>query len=252
MKIFVLSKRAAVLYPVLVLLVTVVGVFSKTSYVSTNAVRQLPIYSVQREDKKISLTFDSAWEDTDTEKIIEVLNKYGVSATFFVTGDFVDRCPKSVKAFYDAGHEIANHSDMHIHPNSVSKRELTADTKRCDEKIKAVTGVNVPLYRAPYGEYNDSVVETITDMGYKFIQWDVDSLDYTGVSKENMLVKMDKVKDGSILLFHTGTDNTADALGAVIEKLQGQGYTFVKVSELIYNDNYYIDNTGRQWLNNAE
>lgn len=214
---------------------------------TVGSVRLLPIYSVDTPEKTVALTFDCAWGDADTDKILKVLDQCGVKATFFVTGDYVDRCADSVKKFHAAGHEIANHSDVHPHVNNLSVADLTADTNACSAKIKAITGTAPTLYRAPYGEYNNSVVETITDLGYSFIQWDCDSIDYKNPSAEEMRARIHKkVQNGSILLFHTGTENTASALGGILADLQAQGYTFKPVGQLIYKENFLIDHAGRQ------
>lgn len=252
MKIFVVKKNAFVFYSLLcVLLVTLLMVNTSDSIgvASNQTGKELPIYSVEREGKTVCITFDAAWEDPDTQDLINILKKYNVRATFFVTGDFVDRCAESVKALHDAGHEIANHSDQHPHPNKLSAEALKQDTAKCDEKIKAVTGTCLPLYRSPYGEYNNSVIQTINGMGYSFIQWDVDSLDYKDLTAEQITKRVtERVKPGSIVLFHNGTKNTAKALPAILEQLTADGYTFLPASEMIYRENYEIDHTGRQSL----
>lgn len=249
MKIFVFSKSNMIFYSVLsVFLLCLITIRNAgyTQTANTNA-RLLPIYSVETQEKCISITFDSAWGDEDSEQILQALTKNDVRATFFVTGDYLDRCASSAKMFFDGGHEIANHSDMHPHPNKLGKESLIDDTKKCEEKITALTGKNTMLYRAPYGEYNNDTVSTINSMGYSFIQWDVDSLDYKGLSEEQICKRIcERVKKGSIILFHTGTKNTASALEMVLPILKDQGYTFKPVSELIYKENFYIDHSGRQ------
>ncbi len=251
MKIFVFSRNNLIFYAVLVVVLAgLIGLRGSgdLAAVNTNA-RLLPIYSVETPEKYVAITFDSAWEDADTADILAMLEKYNAKATFFVTGDYLDRCGASAKAFFDAGHEIANHSDQHPHPNQMTRQELEADTKACEEKIFALTGRTNTLYRAPYGEYNNQTVETINGMGYSFIQWDVDSLDYKGLSAQEIEKRVcDKVKNGSIILFHTGTKTgtTAAGLEAVLSNLSAQGYQFKPVSELIYTENYTIDNSGRQ------
>lgn len=213
----------------------------------------IPIYSVDTQEKKIAITFDAAWEDADTDSLLQTLSTYQAKATVFATGDFIDRCTESIRKFHDAGHTIANHSDAHPHPNQLAADALQKDTQLCNDKIKAITGQDNKLYRAPYGEYNQNVVDTIHDMGYFFIQWDVDSLDYKDLSKDEIVKRVcTKVKPGSIILFHNGTKNTAQALPEILEKLSAEGYSFVSVDELIYQDNYYVDHTGKQILENNE
>lgn len=151
-----------------------------TSVGTHAAERKLPIYSVDRGDMKVALTFDVAWENSNTDELIEILDNYGAEATFFVTGDWCDRYPDDVLKFHDAGHEIQNHSDQHPHVEGINVNELISDTKSCSAKIKQLTGEEPKLYRAPYGEYDDSLITTIEGMGMKAIQWDVEALDTDG------------------------------------------------------------------------
>ena len=142
--------------------------------------RQLPVYCVERGDNKISLTFDVAWENSNTQELIDILDEYDARATFFVTGDWCDRYPDDVKMFADAGHEIQNHSDVHPHVKGMNVNDLITDTKSASQKIKDITGTEPTLYRAPYGEYDDTVITTIEGMGLTVIQWDVEALDIDG------------------------------------------------------------------------
>ena len=103
--------------------------------------RQLPIYCVQRDQKVVSLSFDAAWGNEDTQQLIDILGKYNVKVTFFVVGEWVEKYPESVKALADAGHEIMNHSSDHAHFNSLSSEEIVADINACNDKIEAITGV---------------------------------------------------------------------------------------------------------------
>ncbi|MCM1165546.1 MAG: polysaccharide deacetylase family protein [Lachnospiraceae bacterium] len=142
--------------------------------------RQLPIYSVERGDKKVAITFDVAWENSNTDELIKILGDNDAKATFFVTGDWCDRYPDDVKAFFDAGHEIENHSDQHPHVEGINVNDLINDTKECSRKIKMITGSEPTLYRAPYGEFDDSLITTLDGMGMKVIQWDVEGVDADG------------------------------------------------------------------------
>lgn len=158
-----------------------VGVGAVLTSVGTQATeRLLPVYSVERGDKKLSLTFDVAWENSNTEELITILDEYDARATFFVTGDWCDRYPGDVKAFADAGHEIQNHSDQHPHVKGMNVNDLISDTRAASLKIKDITGSEPTLYRAPYGEYDNSLITTIQGMDMTVIQWDVEPLDIDG------------------------------------------------------------------------
>lgn len=209
--------------------------------------RQLPIYCVQKDYKVVSLSFDAAWGNEDTQHLIDILAKYKIKATFFVVGDWVDRYPESVKALHDAGHEVMNHSNSHAHFNSLSADEIIADLNTCSDKIEGITGVRPTLFRCPYGEYDDHVINAVRSIGVEPIQWDVDSLDWKDLSAADITKRVtSKVQPGSIVLFHNAAKNTPAALPDIIEYLLQEGYTFVPISELILKGEYTIDHTGRQ------
>ena len=209
--------------------------------------RVLPVYSVEREGKYVSLTFDAAWGNEDTQLLIDILGRYGVKATFFVVGDWVDRYPDSVRALHDAGHEVMNHSARHPHMAKLSAQKIIEEVNSCSDRIEAVTGVRPTLFRCPYGEYDDNVISTIRSMGMTAVQWDTDSLDWKDLTAPEITRRVtEKVKPGSIVLFHNAGLHTPEALPGIIEYLQGEGYTIVPVSELLLPGDSYIDHTGRQ------
>lgn len=209
--------------------------------------RQLPIYCVQRDQKMLSISFDAAWGNEDTQQLIDILGRYNVKATFFVVGDWVDRYPESVKALHDAGHEIMNHSNTHAHLPQLSAQQITDDLNACNDKIEAVTGVRPTLIRLPYGDYDDNSIRAIRAMGMEPIQWDVDSLDWKDLSAADITKRVtSKVCPGSIVLFHNAAKHTPEALPGIIECLLQEGYTFVPISQIILTGDYTIDHTGRQ------
>lgn len=218
-----------------------------TSVGTRAAKRLVPIYSVDTPDKKIAVTFDVAWENSNTEELIKILKDNDAKATFFVTGDWCDRYPDDVRKFHEAGHEIENHSDKHPHVLGANVNDLIADTRECSRKIKMLTGEEPALYRAPYGEYDDNLITTLDGMGMKVIQWDVDSVDWKEPSAADIKKKVLKgVKPGSILLFHNDLANTTEALPEILSELKSQGFKFVSVNDLILKDNYTIDPNGKQ------
>jgi peptidoglycan/xylan/chitin deacetylase (PgdA/CDA1 family) len=173
--------------------------------------------------------------------------KYNVKATFFVVGDWVTKYPESVKALSDAGHEVMSHSDSHAHFNSLSTDEIIEDINACNDKIEAVTGVRPTLFRCPYGEYDDHVINAVRSLDIEPIQWDVDSLDWKDISASEITQRVtSRVQCGSIVLFHNAALHTPEALPGIIETLLQEGYTFVPVSQLILSGEYTIDHTGRQ------
>ena len=211
------------------------------------AARDLPIYSVDRPNKVVSLTFDAAWGNEDTQTLIDILARYNIRATFFVVGQWVDKYPESVRALAEAGHEVMNHSDTHPHMTRLSHDGMLAEAVACDDKIEAVTGVRPILFRPPYGDYNDTLVAALREIGHYTIQWDVDSLDWKDPPPEDIAKRvLSRAREGSIILFHNAAKNTPAALPAVIEGLIREGYSFLPVSELIYRENFTVNHEGRQ------
>ena len=246
----VLTKRhlAAALAIVFLLAVLAVAAAALIPYAYANAAkRRLPIYCTDRANKVVSLTFDAAWGDEDTEQLIGILGKYDVPATFFVVGEWVDRCGDSVKALHDAGHEIINHSDTHPHMPGLSRDAMIREINACSDTIQAVTGKRPTLFRAPYGDYDNALLETTDMLEMPCIQWDVDSLDWKGLTAEEIVRRVtSQVGSGSIVLFHNAAKHTPEALSAIIETLQRRGYTFLRASEMIYTENYTLNHEGRQ------
>ena len=211
------------------------------------AQRQLPIYSVQREDKVIAISFDAAWGNEDTQLLLDILDRYQIHSTFFVVGDWVDRYPESVQAIANAGSEVMNHSLHHDHYAALSHDEIARDLAACNEKIEAVTGHKPTLVRCPYGEYDDHVIEAVKATGMTAIQWDVDSLDWTGLSAAEIQERvLRQVQPGSIVLFHNAAEHTPEALPGILDALLADGYRIVPISELLLNGDTTIDHTGRQ------
>ncbi len=223
---------------------------SDTVSVSSNVNgKELPVYCVQTDEKKVALSFDAAWGNDDTAKILEILKQYGVRATFFMTGGWVESYPDDVKAIQQAGHDLGNHSESHKNMSQLSKDEQTQELMEVHEKVRDLTGVEMELFRPPYGDYDDTVVLNAKENGYYTIQWDVDSLDWKDYGTENIITTILNHKNlgnGSIILCHNGAKYTPDALGSVIEGLRKKGYELVPISELIYKEDYHMDVTGRQ------
>lgn len=146
----------------------------------------VPIYNVETNKQRISITINCAWNADDIDKILGILDKRNVKVTFFMVGEWVDKYEDYVKKIADAGHEIANHSDTHAHVNNLSYEQNVEEIQKCTAKIKKITGKETKLYRCPYGEYNDTVIKAAEDNGYKVIQWSIDSLDYQGLDETQM------------------------------------------------------------------
>ncbi|CAB1252132.1 Peptidoglycan-N-acetylmuramic acid deacetylase PdaA [Clostridiaceae bacterium BL-3] len=240
------------IFMVSVLLFVAIGVSFFTNYgyrgVFINSSKKLPIYSVDTKEKKVAITFDvSLGKDDYTEKILDLLDKYDIKATFFVVGDWVDKNPVKLEEIYKRGHEIGNHSNRHPNMTKISREKIIEDININEAKIRSITGAGTELFRCPEGAYNDRVIDLVKESGYYCIQWNVDSVDWKeqGADIEyNRIIK--NTKPGSILLFHGNARYTPENLPKIIKELQKKGYKFVKVGDLIYKNNYKLNYDGKQ------
>ena len=213
--------------------------------------KQLPIYCVKTDKKQIALTFDGAWGNEDTSTLLDILDRQNITATFFFTGGWISKYPEDVKNILSKGHEIGNHSENHKQMSKLSKTQCKEEIQIVHDKVKELTGLEMTVFRPPFGDYNDTVIQTANELGYHVIQWDVDSLDWKDYGCDSILHTVTNHKhlgNGSIILMHNGAKYTKDALEEMILCLKEQGYEFVKVSELIYKENYQMDHEGRQYV----
>lgn len=212
--------------------------------------RELPVYSVERPDNRIALTINAAWKDDKTAAILETLEKHDVKATFFVSGQWVDAYPDQLKAIAEAGHEIGNLSLTHPHMNKLTTQQVQEEITKLDDKVEALTGKRSTKFRAPFGEYNDTVINAARELGYEAIQWQVDTIDWKKERSAEAIVDavMGSLEPGSIILCHNNGHMIEDYLPTLIEKAQAEGYEFVTIDELLLEGNTTIDAKGRQKL----
>lgn len=209
--------------------------------------RELPVYSVERDDKVLSISFDASWGADKTIAILDILDRYDVKTTFFLVGSWVDKYPEMVEEIFARGHEIGNHSNTHPHMSQLSESDIREELRIMSDKVEKLTGVRPTLFRPPYGDYNDRVVLVSRAEGYECVQWSIDSLDWKDRGTEDIIKQCThRVDNGDIVLFHNDSNDIVNALPSVIEHYQGLGYTIIPVSELLLEGEYTIDVQGKQ------
>lgn len=167
-------------------------------------------------------------------------------------GEWVDKYPDSVKAIHDAGHDVGNHSDTHAHMPQQSREDMLQELNGCNDKIEKITGVRPTLFRPPYGDYNNALVETVNSIHMYCVQWDIDSLDWKDPSPQQMVDRIqNNLSPGSIILLHNGAKNTPEALPMIIEAIRAQGYEIVPISEILLKGSYTTDHEGRMHTDTA-
>ncbi len=221
---------------------------SKTMGAGTSSRRLLPIYSVETSEKKVAVSFDCAWGVDYTDKLLDIMEKNDIRCTFFAVQFWVEKYPEYVEKIIAAGHEMGTHSRTHPYMSKLSKAEIESELSTSRAAIEKLTGQKVTLFRPPYGDYDDLLIDTCAQMGLFPIQWDVDSLDWKNLSASEIALRIiNGAKNGSIILCHNNGLHTAEALPLIFSTLKNRGYEFVPISELIYTKNYQIDRSGRQF-----
>ena len=209
--------------------------------------KELPIYSVERADPVISISFDASWGADKTIPILDILDEYGVKTTFFLVGGWVDKYPDMVREIYSRGHEIGNHSDTHAHMSQLSEEGIRDELRVMSDKVEHLTGVRPTLFRPPYGDYNDRVIRVSRAEGYEAVQWSIDSLDWKDRGTADIIKQCTyRVENGDIVLFHNDSKDIVNALPTILQHYQGLGFTIVPVSEILLEGEYTIDVQGKQ------
>ena len=192
-----------------------------------------------RDKKTVSLTFDDG-PGLYTEKILEILGRYGVKATFFMEGSQVERYPDIARKVREGGHEIGNHTYSHKNFYAYVKPDhekvLVEEIERSETFIRQATGVAPYLLRMPHGYMRSWIKPVAARKGYVIVNWTF-GCDWKKMSSEELIAAYVKsIQRGAIFLMHDGGKNrqrTADALPALIEAIQKQGYEIVPVGELL-------------------
>lgn len=172
MKYFIITKKQIMWCFSALMAVVIAVVGSVATFAESD--RKLPIYCVECDKKQIAISFDAAWGNDDTQQLIDILAEYEVPATFFVVGAWVDKYPESVKQLSDAGHQVQNHSNTHPYMTGLSTEQMIDELESCNKKIENLTGVKPTLFRPPYGDYDNRVIETVESVDMYTIQWDCD------------------------------------------------------------------------------
>lgn len=189
------------------------------------------------QEKVVALTFDDG-PDASTHAIIKILNRYGVRATFFLTGEKIRGRAYVIKAALRAGHMVLNHGWAHIRPTESSTEALLEEVRRAQNKLNAYT--DTPrLFRPPYGLVTEEQLQALIKLDFRVIVWSVDSLDWYLPKPEGIVsCVMNNIHPGAIVLLHSGGSHiarqpTIKALPVIIEQLQALGYRFVTLDELL-------------------
>ena len=247
------KRRVIVVLAVCLLAIIIQQNFGATAFASIyfgSRIKKLPIYCVQTEEKKVAISFDAAWGADKTEQIMDICDEFGVKATFFLVGFWVEDYPETTKQIAERGFEIGMHSSTHPDMTNLSKDKQRLELVQNRDIIHAVTGVTPKLFRPPFGAYNDDLISICESLDITAVQWSVDSLDWKGLSSGEISSRVcSRVKNGSIVLFHNNSDNIIDGIKMCLQFLTDNGYEVCPVGELVYESGYTVNQQGIQIKN---
>ncbi|WP_282936903.1 polysaccharide deacetylase family protein [Paenibacillus sp. RC67] len=199
---------------------------------------------VKMADKRVALTFDDGPDNKYTPRILDILKKNQIQATFFLIGENAQKHPQVINRILQEGHVLGNHSWDHQNLSKMTCDQIQSEISKTDELIKSISGQSPEVFRAPYGAVSTEVLETASLTGHqKIIGWSVDTQDWKGKTAAEILSTVKKeVRPGAIILQHSfggrggNLNNTVEALPLIIAYLKENGYSFVTVPELLSYD----------------
>jgi peptidoglycan/xylan/chitin deacetylase (PgdA/CDA1 family) len=184
--------------------------------------------------KQVALTFDDGPHPEYTPKLLAILKKYNVPATFFLVGEMAEKYPSLVRDEVADGHSIGNHTYHHVSLTKIPDDSVPVEIKACGEVLRAIVGRAPRWFRPPGGEYDQQVATVSRALGYTMILWTDDPGDYASPGRRAILCRtLKRINNGGIILLHDGIQQTIDVLPQLIETLQKRGYQFVRVDEMV-------------------
>ncbi len=248
----ILSKKKLLIYGliialIIISLITAKTIHSQTQTASSNQERLVPIYKVATSQNELAISFDASWGAEHTLAILDMLDQYQIKATFFLVNIWLNDYPQMASEIAARGHEIGLHSVSHPHFPDLSPQQMREELLANAALIKEITGYDCRLFRPPFGDYNNDLLNVAAELGFTTIQWSVDSLDWQDLSAAEISDRvLTKSAAGDIVLFHNNGLHTAEALPQILEQLAAQGLKVKPISELLLQGDYYIDHNGVQ------
>jgi peptidoglycan-N-acetylglucosamine deacetylase len=185
--------------------------------------------------KQVIFTFDAGSGSQSLGKILDLLEKYNLKASFFLTGKWIEQNSQNTKLIADKGHEIFNHTYSHPDLTKTIDTQIREELKKTDELVMKHAGKSTkPYFRPPYGARNQTVLKVAAEEGYTSVYWSTDAWDWReneGITADQVKARViDNLKPGAIYLFHVGSNTTGEVLEDIIDHLKLQGYDIVALT----------------------
>lgn len=243
MRIYYFPKKNIIIVAVaLVLAVGMMswGFFAQQSAVTTSDLRE-PIFQGNSGAKAVAITVNVDWGEEYIPEMLKQFKAADAKVTFFVTGRWAEKNPELLKQMAKEGHSIQNHGYRHLHFNSLSAEQGSAEIKKAEEIIKGITGTKTRYFASPYGEFNSNVVAAAANIDYKLIMWSVDTVDWKRPLPETIVSRViKKVHNDAIILMHP-TEPTVKALPEMLKQLQAEKYKMLTIDKVVLDQTFNPD-----------
>lgn len=191
-------------------------------------------------DKVVALTFDDGPDEDSTPRVLDLLKRYDVRATFFVVGEQARQNPELIHRMVAEGHTVANHSYYHLPQSTLwSSQRYTEELFRCNDVVARLTGLRMRLYRPPFGVTNPPIARAVKNLGLIPVGWSVRSLDTVTKDTDRVVDRvMRGLRGGDVILLHDRLENSEELLEKLLTALRTQHYTTATVDELFKIEAY--------------
>lgn len=193
-------------------------------------------FSGNSQKRLAALTFDATYGDNQTESLLQILRDEGITANWFLSGIWAEQFPDLLRLVEDAGHEIGNHSMTHPHMTQLTAAQMASEISQATRAIESRTRRRLTLFRPPFGEYNQTLLNTAADLGLRTIMWTVDSLDWQEPPPSPQAIAdrvLASMKNGAIVLMHNAGRNTPEAVPIIIRGIRSRGLGFGTVTQVL-------------------
>lgn len=209
---------------------------------------EMPVCSVETEEKQMALTFETAWGDEQTGEILDILKEEKICATFFVTAGWMREHPDLIGRMKAERHDIGTMGVSHENLSEQKAEQIRAELQEA-KQVAGEAGISMELFRPPYGRYSDTLIRTAGEEGFFTVCWSIDSRDWKNYGKSSLIrevLESEEFQNGAIIRLNSEAKHTKEALKELIENIEEKGYEIVPVSEMILRKNYHMDVKGRQ------
>lgn len=191
-------------------------------------------------DKVVALTFDDGPDADSTPRVLDLLKRYDVRATFFVVGEQARQNPELIHRMVAEGHTVAGHSYYHLPQSTLwSSQRYTEELFRCNDVVARLTGLRMRLYRPPFGVTNPPIARAVKNLGLIPVGWSVRSLDTMTKDTDRVVDRvMRGLRGGDVILLHDRLENSEELLEKLLTALRTQHYTTATVDELFKIEAY--------------